>query len=306
MASLTKYEIYTDGACKGNPGPGGWAAVLFDGDGRRVISGHDERTTNNRMELLAAIKGLEATPQGSDVTIHSDSEYLVRTMTRNWKRNVNRDLWDLLNGLCVSRQVSWEWVKGHDGDAGNEEADAWADWEAGRRERPPEEHGSNEDVPATGLTHLDEQGRASMVDVGMKPATQREAVARGFVSMQPDTLGLIKGGSLEKGDVLAIARLAGIMGAKQTPHLIPLCHPIPLNQVIVDLEVDDKQSGIKITATTKTEAKTGVEMEALTAVSVAALTLYDMCKSVDRGVRIQDIHLVRKRGGKSGEIVLDK
>ena len=163
-----------------------------------------------------------------------------------------------------------------------------------------------DNVPATGLTHLDDQGRASMVDVGWKQETEREAVARGFVSMMPETLRLIKDGLVKKGDVLSTARLAGIMGAKQTPQLIPLCHPIPLNQVAVDFEMDDRRNGIQITATAKTTAKTGVEMEALTAVSVAALTLYDMCKSVDRGMRIQDVRLVRKVGGKSGEIVLEE
>lgn len=162
-----------------------------------------------------------------------------------------------------------------------------------------------DDAPTSGFTHLDERGQASMVDVGWKPDTEREAVARGFVSMLPETLRLIKEGLVKKGDVLATARLAGIMGAKQTAQLIPLCHPIPLNQVVVDLETDDDKCGILITATAKTEAKTGVEMEALTAVSLAALTLYDMCKSADRGMRIQDIRLVRKRGGKSGEIVLE-
>ena len=167
------------------------------------------------------------------------------------------------------------------------------------------EDGARDDVTETRLTHLDEQGQASMVDVGWKPDTVREAVAKGYVSMQPETLRLIKDGLMKKGDVLATARLAGIMGAKQTPQLIPLCHPIPLNQVIVDLEVDNERIGVQITATAKTEAKTGVEMEALTAVSIAALTLYDMCKSVDRGMRIQDIRLVRKSGGKSGEIVLE-
>ena len=306
MASEIKYDVYTDGACKGNPGPGGWAAILSDGEGKRVLSGRDERTTNNRMEVLAAIKGLEATPGGSEVTIHSDSKYLVHTMTRNWKRNANRDLWQRLDTLCASRKVSWEWVRGHAGDPGNEEADAWASWEAGLREGQPVQDSVGEAVPPARLTHLDEQGRASMVDVGWKPDTEREAVARGFISMQPETLRLIKEGLVKKGDVLATGRLAGIMGAKQTPQLIPLCHPIPLNQVTVDFEVDDQRNGIHITATAKTEAKTGVEMEALTAVSVAALTLYDMCKSVDRGMRIQDIRLVKKVGGKSGEIVLEE
>lgn len=144
-----------------------------------------------------------------------------------------------------------------------------------------------------------------MVDVGPKPDTEREAVARGFVEMKPETLQLIKDGQMKKGDVLATARLAGIMGAKQTPQLIPLCHAIPLDQIVVDLEPDDKGPGVRITATAKTTAKTGVEMEALTAVSVAALTIYDMCKSADRGIRIRDVRLVRKRGGKSGDITLE-
>ena len=300
-----KVDMYTDGACKGNPGQGGWAAVLSDGEGKRVLSGHEGRTTNNRMEVLAAIKGLEATSEDSEVTVHSDSKYVVYTMTRNWKRNANRDLWERLDELCVSRKVGWEWVKGHAGDTGNEEADAWADWEAGQREEPPPKDVASDDAPGSGLTHLDEQGQARMVDVGWKPDTERESVARGFVAMRPETLRLIKDGLVTKGDALTTARLAGIMGAKQTPQLIPLCHPIPLNQVIVDFEIDERRSGIQITATAKTEAKTGVEMEALTAVSVAALTLYDMCKSADRGMRIQEIRLVRKRGGKSGEIVLD-
>ncbi|MCZ6866123.1 MAG: cyclic pyranopterin monophosphate synthase MoaC [Dehalococcoidia bacterium] len=156
-----------------------------------------------------------------------------------------------------------------------------------------------------GLTHLDQKGHAQMVDVGAKAVTQREAVARGFVVMMPETLALITGGKVEKGDVLATARLAGIMGAKQTPQLIPLCHPLPLSQVTVDLEPDPTQNGVEITARVRTEAKTGVEMEALTAVSVAALTIYDMCKSLDRGICIQSVRLVSKRGGKSGDIVLE-
>ena len=257
------------------------------------------------MEVLAAIKGLEAVPEGTEVTIHSDSRYLVHTMTRNWKRNANRDLWDQLDRLCGSRKVDWEWVKGHAGDAGNEEADAWAGWEAGLREKRPIEPVTRDNVPRSRLAHLDEEGRASMVDVGSKDPTEREAIARGFVTMKAETLSLIKDGEMHKGDVLATARLAGILGAKQTPQLIPLCHPIPLDQVTVDFGVDSDRTGIHIIATAKAEARTGVEMEALTAVSVAALTLYDMCKSVDRGMRIQDIRLVRKSGGESGEIVLE-
>ncbi len=167
------------------------------------------------------------------------------------------------------------------------------------------EDSARDDSPATDLTHLDEGGKAGMVDVGGKRVTQREAVARGFVSMRPETLRLIEEGMVKKGDVVATARLAGIMGAKRTPDLIPLCHPLPLDQVTVELEPDESRVGIHVTATARTSARTGVEMEALTAVSVAALTLYDMCKSVDRGMRIEDVRLVRKLGGKSGDLVLE-
>jgi len=159
--------------------------------------------------------------------------------------------------------------------------------------------------PDLHLTHLDEQGNAKMVDVGDKDVTSREAVARGHVSIQPETLRLIKVGLMKKGDVLTIAQLAGIMGAKKTSELIPLCHPLPLDRVDVDLELDEAESRINITATAKTTARTGVEMEALTAVSVAALTLYDMCKSVDRGMRIEGVRLAKKSGGRSGDINLE-
>ena len=156
------------------------------------------------------------------------------------------------------------------------------------------------------LTHLDDQGRVHMVDVGGKPVTDREAVARGWVTVQPETARLVQQGLMKKGDVLTIAQLAGIMGAKRTSELIPLCHPLPLNQVSVELDLDQSSGRINITATASTSGKTGVEMEALTAVSVAALTVYDMCKSVDRGMRIEGIRLVRKRGGQSGDITLEE
>ncbi|MEC8857904.1 MAG: cyclic pyranopterin monophosphate synthase MoaC [Chloroflexota bacterium] len=155
------------------------------------------------------------------------------------------------------------------------------------------------------LTHLDDQGNAKMVDVGDKDVTSREAIARGYISIQPETLRLIKEGLMKKGDVLTIAQLAGIMGAKKTSELIPLCHPLPLDKVEVELELDDTECRIDVTATARTTARTGVEMEALTAVTVAALTLYDMCKSVDRGMRIEAVRLVEKRGGRSGEIILE-
>ena len=286
-------NIYTDGACQGNPGPGGWGAIVEEDGGSRELSGREAKTTNNRMEILAAIKGLEATPEGSSVTLHSDSRYLVNTMTKGWKRNVNIDLWDRLDALVASRNVSWQWVRGHAGHPQNERADMLA---SGRAD-------VIEDTPR--LTHLDEQGRARMVDVGWKSETEREAVARGAVSMQDETLALIKSGGMEKGDVLAVARIAGIMAAKRTSELIPLCHPLPLDQVDVALELNESTSEVRITATARTTAKTGVEMEALTAVSVAALTIYDMCKAVDRGMRIEGVRLVRKTGGKSGDIILE-
>ena len=157
------------------------------------------------------------------------------------------------------------------------------------------------------FTHLDEKGNARMVDVGDKEMTQRTATAQGRIHVAAETLKAIRQGGLAKGDVFSVARLAGIMGAKKTPELIPLCHPLALSSVAVELcEADDFENAIAITATCKVTARTGVEMEALTAVSVAALTLYDMCKSVDRGMRIQDIRLVRKLGGKSGDIVLEE
>lgn len=157
------------------------------------------------------------------------------------------------------------------------------------------------DGRADGLSHLDEAGRARMVDVSDKDVTRREATARGRIHMQPATLARIVEGTLPKGDVLATARLAGIMAAKRTHDLIPLCHPLPISGVEVQLEPDHDASTVEIEATVRVTARTGVEMEALTAVSVAALTIYDMCKAVERGMRIGDIELVAKSGGRSGD-----
>lgn len=150
------------------------------------------------------------------------------------------------------------------------------------------------------LSHIDARGRARMVDVSDKPATQREAVARGTVLMKSETLRLIEVGGMPKGDVFAAARIAGIMAAKKTPDLIPLCHPLMLTSVTVDFKMSRRPASVLIEARVKTTGSTGVEMEALTAVSAAALTLYDMCKAVDRGMVISDVMLVEKRGGKSG------
>ena len=155
------------------------------------------------------------------------------------------------------------------------------------------------------LTHMDASGRPRMVDVTGKPDTQREAVAKGLVRMKPATLDLIKEGRLAKGDVLEVAQLAGIMAAKETPRLIPLCHPVLIGDSRVEFNLDEAESTVEITATVKSSGKTGVEMEALTAVAVTALTIYDMCKAVDRGIRIEDVRLVSKSGGKSGTIKLE-
>jgi cyclic pyranopterin monophosphate synthase len=150
------------------------------------------------------------------------------------------------------------------------------------------------------LSHIDAEGKARMVDVGDKAETDRTARAKGSVLMQPATLALIQEGGIPKGDVLAVARLAGIMGAKRTSDLIPLCHPLNLSNVEVELIPDPRRSAIDITATARLLGRTGVEMEALTAVSIAALTIYDMCKAVDRSMRLTDIRLTYKAGGKSG------
>ena len=150
------------------------------------------------------------------------------------------------------------------------------------------------------LTHFDAEGKAAMVDVSDKAETERSATAKGSVLMQPETLALIAAGDMKKGDVLAVARLAGIMAAKRTAELIPLCHPLALTSIKVDLAIDKARNAVDIEATCKLKGRTGVEMEALTAVSVAALTVYDMCKAVDRGMTITGIHLTAKLGGKSG------
>ena len=150
------------------------------------------------------------------------------------------------------------------------------------------------------LTHFDAEGRAVMVDVGAKPATDRAATARARVVMAPATLAMIRAGTAKKGDVLGVARLAGIMAAKRTADLIPLCHPLALARVAVDLEPQPERNAVRCQATVETRSRTGVEMEALTAVQIALLTVYDMCKAVDRGMMLTDIRLLEKSGGQSG------
>jgi len=153
------------------------------------------------------------------------------------------------------------------------------------------------------LTHFDSAGQAHMVDVGDKPATHRVAVASGRISMLPTTLELVKSGNAKKGDVLGVARIAAIQGAKRTSELIPLCHPIAITRISVDLTIDELHSSVECTARVETHGPTGVEMEALTAVQVGLLTVYDMCKAVDRGMVISEVRLLEKQGGRSGSFV---
>ncbi len=157
----------------------------------------------------------------------------------------------------------------------------------------------------TGFTHLDPSGRPHMVDVSDKAETRRESVARGRVTMRPETLAAIESGQVKKGDVLATAQVAAVMAAKRTWEIIPLCHPLLLNGISVSFDLDREASAVDVTTSVKTTGKTGVEMEALTAVAAAALTIYDMCKAIDPAMRITDIRLLRKSGGKSGEVVLE-
>ena len=335
-------ELYTAGSYNREKHLGGWGVLLVDNDTRTLLSGMEADASADRMELTAAISGIETLPPGSHLTITSDNQYLVYTMTQGWRRWQDYERWDRLDGLCRERVVDWVWRQEPPAPPENEFVWAQAEWESGGRTEPPkaaEFFGKKTTVdvkeaetppdeepvliadepldepespespespePAAELTHLDAEGHAQMVDVGGKAVTEREAVAKGSVVMRPETLALVAAGELEKGDALATARIAGIMAAKQAPSLIPLCHPIPLSHVAVELELDEAASTVHITATVRTNAQTGVEMEAMTAVSVAALTIYDMCKAVDRGIRIEAVRLVRKTGGKSGEIILE-
>lgn len=159
----------------------------------------------------------------------------------------------------------------------------------------------NPNSPNQGLTHFDDAGQAHMVDVGAKAETHRIAVATGTIRMKPETLAIIQSGTAKKGDVLGIARIAAIMGAKRTSDLVPLCHPLALTRVAVNFTIDATESSITCTSQVETFGKTGVEMEALTAVQIGLLTIYDMCKAVDRGMVMTDVHVQEKRGGKSGD-----
>ncbi len=283
-------KIYADGSCLGNPGPGGWAAILLQEGERLELKGSEPDTTSNRMELTAAIQGLSRTPENAEVIVYSDSQYLVKTMSAGQKRRKNRDLWQQLDKLSEARKVNWVWLRGHAGHPENEQAHQLAQEMAGRAQRP---------------AHFDSSGEVHMVDVLEKAPTLRVAVARGKIAMQPSTLELIKRGQAAKGNVLAVAQVAGILAAKRTHELIPLCHPLRLSHISLEFDLDEEKGEVGVAATVRATERTGVEMEALTAVAVSLLTIYDMCKAVDRGMKIQEIRLARKSGGKSGEIVLE-
>ena len=321
------HTIYTDGSCLGNPGPGGWGAIVEHDGQSDSLSGGEPKTTNNRMEITAAIKGLEATPPGATVAVYSDSEYVVKTMTKGWKRNANRDLWEQLDRAANARNVDFKWVRGHAGHPQNEEADRLAvaamqaqapspgpslaegrnlfspsggDAPQGQRGQPSPAGGEGAEQRG-GLTHIDARGAARMVDVGGKSDSAREAAAAAAIVMRPETLALILQGKMPKGDVFTVARIAGVNAAKHTWELIPLAHKIPLSHVEVDFETDPQRGRVGITARARTTAKTGVEMEALTAAAAAALTIYDMCKAVDRAMTIGEVRLLEKSGGVHGD-----
>ncbi len=304
-------EIYTDGAYNPVSEQGGWAAVILEDGKKQVISGVTERTTSNRMEITAALEGILRSPKGAEVVVYTDSQYLLGCMAKGWQRKDNRDLFKNLDSAVSERKVRWEWISKSDENPYHKEAHNLATNLGNNKEKPlplaPEPQKPETEAPVMEkLTHINAAGHPQMVDVSGKPDTRREAIARGVVRMQPSTFDLIKKGTIEKGDVLTVAQLAGIMAAKQTPHLIPLCHPIPIDDVKVEFNLSEESSTIEITATVRSTGKTGVEMEALTATAVAALTIYDMCKAVERGMKIENIRLVSKSGGKSGTITLEQ
>ena len=302
-------ELYTDGAYNPVLQQGGWGAVILEDGQKRVFSGAARKTTSNRMEITAALEGILHTPQGAEVAVYTDSQYLFGCMTQGWKRRKNLDLLEKLDTAVSQRRIHWQWISGGAGDPLHEEAHALATNLASRGEMPRpapsrKEKVASKALTAEELTHIDAQGRPRMVDVTEKPDTQREAVAKGRVRMQASTFDLLKKGAMVKGDVLAVAQLAGIMAAKQTANIIPLCHLVPIGDTKVEFSLDEGNSVVEITTTVKSVGKTGVEMEALMAAAVTALTIYDMCKAVDRGIQIENIRLIRKSGGKSGTIDL--
>ncbi len=338
--------IYSDGGAIGNPGPGGYGAIVqIDGTELELSQGF-RLTTNNRMELLGVITALEHTAdkgRSRPTVVTTDSRYVVDAMEKGWakkwrangwKRNkrdkaLNPDLWAKMLDNAESRTVSFKWVKGHAGHPENERCDALVKLassaspsekieDTGYTGKPAiasvpqpsliSDQMSNpqSEKPITpSLSHVDSSGQARMVDVGPKEITERSATASCEVRMTPETLRLVQAGGIDKGDVIATAKIAGISAAKRTHELIPMCHNIPLSQVDVRIDAMSDGKGLRIAAMAKASWRTGVEMEAMTACSIAALTVYDMCKSAERGITITDLRLRRKSGGKSGDYSAD-
>ena len=284
-------QIHTDGSCLGNPGPGGWGAIIIYPDGDvKELSGSNQDTTNNRMELKAVIEALNFLESGSMIELFSDSLYVINTITKGWKKKANIELWNELDNVIQKHtNISWNWVKGHSGDFYNEKVNDIA-------------QGKAEMVKNNNLSHVNDEGSVQMVDVGQKSDSERIAVAKGFVKVSQEIISQVVAANNPKGDVLSISRIAGIMAAKKTPELIPLCHQIDLNHVEITIDIDEINGRFVIEASTKSSSKTGVEMESLVAVSITALTIYDMTKAIDHDSLISDIQLVSKKGGKSGNI----
>jgi cyclic pyranopterin phosphate synthase len=298
-------EIYAGSAFDSASKRGGWAAVVVENGSKKVFSGMVAETTKSRMDLTAVIEGLENTPALADMTLYTGSRNIYNTATRDVKRGANPDLWDRLDFEALQRGMTWQLVNGDSTNQYFKEALTLAA-EALTKPKATEAFcDSEKNQSALELSHIDENGRPRMVDVSNKADTEREAIARAEVVMQPETLVLLRQGGLPKGDVLTVAQIAGIMGAKQVPSLIPLCHPLLLSSIKVEFSIFEPDT-VEITSRVKNNGKTGVEMEALTAAAVAGLTIYDMCKAVDKGIRITNLRLVKKSGGKSGTIVLEE
>ena len=287
-SNINYYIVYTDGSCIPNPGQGGWAYEIRNSNDEIVdsLSGSDKNTTNNRMELTAVIKSIQSDFINNDsvVTIKSDSQLIINTMNENWKKKENIDLWQNLEESKKMKNLrcKWEWVKAHAGIEGNENVDQKANQEAR-------------------MSHLSNDGEVNMVDVSDKSQTIRVAKAASKIKLSKTAFKMTKSNDSKKGNVLATARIAGIQAAKKTHELIPLCHQINLTNININFILDDDSGLITVDSEVKCIGNTGVEMEALTAVTVTSLTIYDMLKSVDKRIVINDIHLISKSGGKSGD-----
>ena len=289
-------QIYTDGSYNSILDQGGWSAVIINDNEKRILSGTVTKTTGNRMEITAVLEAVSQTPHNTEITIYTDSQYLLGCMTKGWRRRANLGLFEQLDQAIKQRNVHWHWIKSENGNPVHKEAHQIA---INLATATPIKN-------TTEFTHLDLTGFPHMVDITQKSITERVAIAGGNIKMQPTTFELLRQNQLPKGNVLVTAQLAGIMAAKQTASIIPLCHPLSINAINITFNYEETSHSIQITATVKSTGKTGVEMEALTAVSVAALTIYDMCKAVDQGMILENIHLIEKSGGKSGVFTVNK